>query len=79
MLSMLSVLGCCDTRSNALPLVVDVDLKDTSSSNKTRSPKLVADPMLLLAISSECLLPVHPMDDVDEDFGDSDAFIVDSE
>jgi hypothetical protein len=62
-----------------LLLVSDANLKDTPSSNSTRSPKLAADPMLLLAISSECLPPLTPMDDVDEVLGDADASAVDSE
>jgi hypothetical protein len=48
-------------------------LKDTPSSNSTRSPELDADPMLLHAISS-----VDPMDDADEDL-EADAPLADSE
>jgi hypothetical protein len=62
-----------------LLLFDDADLKDTTSSNLARSPKLAADLTLLLAISSERLPPVDPMDDVDEAFYDVDASAVDSE
>ena len=78
-LSMLAIFGCRDTRSYALLLFVGADPKDTPSSNSTRSPKLAADLTLLLAISSERLPPVDPMDDVDEAFDDADASAVDSE
>ena len=79
MLSMLAIFGCLATQSDVLLLFVGVDPKDTLSSNSTRSPKLAADPTLLLAISSERLPPVDPMDDVDEALDDADASVVDSE
>jgi hypothetical protein len=62
-----------------LLLVDDADPKDALSSNSTRSLKLAAGPMLLLAIWSECLPPVDRMDDVYEAFGDADASAVDFE
>jgi hypothetical protein len=62
-----------------LLLVVDADPKDTSSSNSTSSPRLAAKPKLLLAIMSERLPLVDPMDDVDEAFGDADVSAVEPE
>jgi hypothetical protein len=61
-----------------LLLVVNVDLKDTPSSNSKRSPKLAADPTLLRTISSERLPHVDPMEDADEDL-DVDASAVNFE
>jgi hypothetical protein len=48
-------------------------------SNLTGSLRVAADPTLLIAIMSERLLPVDPMDDVDEALGDVDASAIDSE
>jgi hypothetical protein len=62
-----------------LLLVVDSDLKDTMSSNSTRSPRLATKLTLLHAITSEHLPPVDPVDDVDEAFGDADVSAVEPE
>ena len=78
-LSMFSVFECWGTRSDALLLVIDADPKDTPSSKSMRSPRLAVEPTLLLAIMSERLPPVDPMDDVDEAFGDADASTIEPE
>jgi hypothetical protein len=60
---------CRGTRSDdVLLLVADVDPKGTPPSKSMRSPRLVAEPTLLLAIMFERLPPVDPIDDADDAF-----------